>query len=266
MASSDWDELVGLIRRLRAPDGCPWDRAQTHRSLRKYALEEAREVCQAVDSEDMDALAEELGDLLLQVALHAAIAEEAGAFGPEDVVRRLSAKLVRRHPHVFGDRAAATPDEVVALWAATKAAEREHAAPAARPFLDEVPRDLPALAEAQELGRRAAQVGFDWGEAAAAWPKVAEEAKELEAAMAAGDLAAAEDELGDLLFAVVNTARLLGLDAELGLYRTNAKFRRRFAAIEDAARTAGRDLNALGLDAMEAAWQAAKAEHGEAQS
>jgi tetrapyrrole methylase family protein/MazG family protein len=260
VAASEWDELLGLIRRLRAPDGCPWDRAQTHRSLRKYALEEAREVCQAVDSEDMDALAEELGDLLLQVVLHAAIAEEEGAFGPDDVVRRLAAKLVRRHPHVFGDRAAATPDEVAALWATTKAAERAEAGAGAgpRPFLDEVPRDLPALAEAQELGRRAAQVGFDWGDAAAAWPKVAEESRELEAAMAAGDLGAAEDELGDVLFAVVNTARLLGLDAELALYRTNAKFRRRFAAIEDAARNAGRDLNGLGLDAMEAAWQAAK--------
>ena len=260
MATSAWDELLGLIRRLRAPDGCPWDRAQTHRSLRKYALEEAREVCQAVDSEDMDALAEELGDLLLQVVLHAAIAEEEGAFGPDDVVRRLAAKLVRRHPHVFGELTAASPEEVAALWASAKAAERAQtgADSGPRPFLDEVPRDLPALAEAQELGRRAAQVGFDWGEAGAAWPKVAEESRELEAAMAAGDQAAAEDELGDVLFAVVNTARLLGLDAELALYRTNAKFRHRFAAIEDAARKAGRDLNGLGLDAMEAAWQAAK--------
>jgi MazG family protein len=261
LASAGWDELVGLIRRLRAPDGCPWDRAQTHRSLRRYALEEAREVARAIDSGDMDALAEELGDLLLQVVLHAVIAEEEGAFGPERVVAALADKLVRRHPHVFGEARAGTPDEVAALWAATKAAERGKA-PAGGRLLDEVPRDLPALAEAQELGRRAAQVGFDWRDAAAAWPKVAEECGELEAAMRAGDPDAAEDELGDVLFAVVNTARLLGLDAELALYRTNAKFRSRFAAVEDAARDAGRDLKDLGMAAMEAAWQASK--NGEA--
>jgi MazG family protein len=205
----------------------------------------------------MDALAEELGDLLLQVLLHAVIAEEEGAFGPDRVVAGLAEKLVRRHPHVFGQSRASSPEEVVALWAAAKAAERGRA-PAGERFLDAVPRDLPALGEAQELGRRASQVGFDWGDAAAAWPKVAEESRELEAAMAAGDLEAAEDELGDLLFAVVNTARLLGLDAELALYRTNAKFRSRFAAVEDLAREAGRDLHGLGLAAMEAAWQAAK--------
>jgi tetrapyrrole methylase family protein/MazG family protein len=261
LANADWDRLVELVRRLRAPDGCPWDRAQTHRSLRRYALEEAREVVEACDSGDMDELAEELGDLLLQVVLHAVIAEEEGAFGPDGVVAGLCGKLVRRHPHVFGEAKAASPEEVVTLWAATKAAERK-GTPAAGRFLDAVPRDLPALGEAQELGRRASQVGFDWGEAAAAWPKVAEESRELEAAMRAGDMDAAEDELGDLLFAVVNTARLLGLDAELALYRTNAKFRSRFAAVEDAARVAGRDLKGLGLDAMEAAWQAAK--NGEA--
>jgi len=261
--TSDWDGLVDLIRRLRAPDGCPWDRAQTHRSLRRYALEEAREVARAIDSGDMDALAEELGDLLLQVVLQAVIAEEEGAFSPDLVVAALSRKLVRRHPHVFGAAQAGSPDEVAALWAEAKAAERQ-GIPAGKGLLDEVPGDLPALAQAQELGRRAAQVGFDWGEAAAAWPKVAEESRELEAAMATGDLDAAEDELGDVLFAVVNTARLLGLDAELALDRTNTKFRRRFAAIEDAARNAGRDLNGLGLEAMEAAWQAAKGRDGEA--
>jgi tetrapyrrole methylase family protein/MazG family protein len=256
---SAWSELCDLVRRLRGPDGCPWDRAQTHRSLRRYALEEAREVVAAIDAGSMDALAEELGDLLLQVVLHAVIAEEEGAFGPDDVVAGLAAKLVRRHPHVFGDARAETPEEVARHWAAIKAAERGADA-GERPFLEAVSSELPALAEAHELGRRAAQVGFDWRDPEAAWPKVAEESAEFVAAWRRGDLAQAEEEIGDLLFAVVNTARLLGLDAETALQRTNAKFRRRFAAIEAAARAAGRDLAALGLEEMEAAWQAAKAE------
>lgn len=256
---AEWEDLCAVVRQLRGPEGCPWDRVQTHASLRRYALEEAREVVGAIDAGRMDALAEELGDLLLQVLLHAVIAEEEGAFGPDDVVVALTDKLIRRHPHVFGEASAKTPEQVVEQWAVIKAGERSGTgAKPATGFLDAVARDLSALGEAQELGRRASQVGFDWGAVGEAWPKVAEEAAEFESAWRRGEKDAAETELGDLLFAVVNAARLAGIDAELALGRANAKFRRRFAAIEAVAQRSGRELGALGLDEMEAAWQAAK--------
>jgi tetrapyrrole methylase family protein/MazG family protein len=283
-----WEDLVGLVRRLRGPGGCPWDREQTHLSLRRYALEEAREVASAIDEGDMHALAEELGDLLLQVLLHAIIAEERGAFGPGDVLDALADKLVRRHPHVFGDATARTAAEVRRSWEDLKRAERR--GPQAG-LLDEVPRSLPALAEAQEVGKRAARVGFDWGTASAAWEKVREEAEEFAAAWAepgaggrpAGAATGAgiavdsgsgpgtgrrspagsvEDEFGDLLFALANVARLLDLDAEAALASTNEKFRRRFAFIEAGARERGREMRSLSLHEMEDLWQAAKGAEG----
>lgn len=268
-----WDELVGLVRRLRAPGGCPWDRAQTHRSLRRYALEEAHEVVSAIDEGEMHALADELGDLLLQVLLHAVIAEQEGAFGPGDVLDALADKLVRRHPHVFGSATAGSAAEVRRSWDELKRAERP--APGDG-LLHDVPRSLPALAEAQGLGKGAARVGFDWGEAGAAWEKVREETQEFASAWLSGGFggerqpdgarrAAMEDEFGDLLFALVNVGRLLDVDAEAALVSTNEKFRRRFAAVEAGARDQGRELRTLGLSEMEALWQAAKGtgkEHG----
>jgi MazG family protein len=261
-----WDELVGLVRRLRAPGGCPWDREQTHRSLRRYALEEAREVVAAIDDGDMHALADELGDLLLQVLLHAVIAEEAGDFGPSDVLGALADKLVRRHPHVFGEAVARDAAEVRRNREALKRAER----PATDGLLDDVPRSLPALVEAQRLGRRASGVGFDWGDAAAAWEKVREEGQEFASAWLSdrtGDPAgqqvdpeAVAEEMGDLFFALANVARLIDVDAEAALTATNDKFRRRFAHIEAAARAGGRTLTSLGLEEMEALWQEAKRE------
>ena len=265
-----FERLVEVVRRLRAPDGCPWDRAQTHASLRRYALEEAREVADAITVGDVSGLRAELGDLLLQVCLHAVIAEESGAFGPEAVVEDLTAKLIRRHPHVFDSAPAAGVQDVERLWAEAKRAEAGGGG-GQEPWLRAVPRDLPALAEALALGRRAAEVGFDWPEAAQAWPKVAEESAELRKAWAsweaagrpAGGAAEVEAETGDVLFAVANVARLLGLDPEAALLLANARFRRRFAAIEANLPGGPGTLRAAGLPALEAAWQRAKGAEGD---
>ncbi len=270
----DLTELVGIVRRLRAPGGCPWDRAQTHESLTPYALEEAREVAAAIADGDRAGLAGELGDLLLQVLMHAAIAEEEGTFDLQSVVDGLAAKLVRRHPHVFGVEApAATAAEVERLWAAVKAQEAaEASAPGAGqgPWLETVSRALPAVAEAQALGRRASEVGFDWAQPEAAWPKVEEECGEFRAAWdewaAAGSPAqgaprvAMAAELGDLLFAMANVARLLRIDAESALAGTNERFRRRFGRVQQLVGPDPEALRLAGLAAMDAAWDRAKAE------
>jgi tetrapyrrole methylase family protein/MazG family protein len=251
---------VGLVRRLRGPGGCPWDREQTHASLRRFALEEAREVVEAIDASDMHALRDELGDLLLQVVLHAVIAEEAGAFGPADVLEALAGKLVRRHPHVFGDVGPVrTAAEVARRWDELKAAERRarDSAPGGS-LLDDVPPSPSPLAEAQALGTAAGRVGFDWSRPEDAWPKVEEEAAEFAAAWRSGQLREAEEELGDLLFAIANVARLLGLDSDLALTRANRKFRRRFGGLEERAAAAGRELRQLTLAEMDALWERVK--------
>lgn len=267
--AADLADLVAIIHRLRGPEGCPWDRAQTHASLAPFALEEAREVMAAIAAGGADELADELGDLLLQVLLHAEIGAEQGTFDLRAIADRLAAKLVRRHPHVFGDQQPARdPQEVERRWAAIKAEEAAQGdAPAL--WLDAVARTLPALAEAEALGQRAGQVGFDWREPAAAWPKVAEEMGEFAEAWrrweAGGrpegiprlELAA---ELGDLLFAVVNVARLLGIDAESALAGTNERFRRRFARVQEWVAPDAEGLRAAGLAALDAAWERAKAE------
>lgn len=257
-AALGFARVMELVRRLRAPDGCPWDRAQTHASLRRYALEEAREVVAAVGGGDPAELCDELGDLLLQVCLHSAIAEERGAFTAADVASTLAAKLIRRHPHVFGDAAASDPQAVERLWAAVKAAEEAgRRAGAGARWLDRVPADLGPLGEAGELGRRAAECGLDFPDAAAAWAKVEEEAAEFREA--AGD-GALEEEFGDLLFALVQAGRLLGLDAEIALLGANRKFRRRFAGVEDRFPGGREPMRAAGLAGLDAAWNAAKRE------
>lgn len=241
------------MRRLRGPDGCPWDREQDFRSLRRFTLEEAYEVVQAIDDGDRQALAGELGDLLLQVVFLAQMGVEEGSFCIDDTIDSISTKLVRRHPHVFGDLDVADADEVLRNWEAIKRAERAVEGPSS--LLDDVPQSLPALERAQKLGKRAMQLGFDWSDAEAVLAKVREEVDELEVAAAAGDRDAAEEELGDLLLAITSLARHLGVSAELAANGASAKFEYRFRQVEVAVRE-GRVAQTA--DAMEAEWQRVK--------
>ncbi len=248
-----------VVARLRAPDGCPWDRKQTHRSLRRYFLEEVHEALEAIDAKAWDHLAEELGDVLLQILLHAQIAAEAGEFTMTDVLEGIHRKMVRRHPHVFGEVQVADADEVVRNWQAIKAQEADRPRPES--VLDGIPKGLPALMEAEKIQDKVVAVGFDWPDIQGVWDKLAEELQEVREAETPE---AREDEIGDVLFVVSNLARWLGVDAELALRKANARFRRRFAVIEQAARDRGQPVEALTLDEMEAAWQRAKAAEKEA--
>lgn len=223
--------LVELMQRLLAPDGCPWDREQSFASLRRYVLEEACEVIDAIDGGDRKELCGELGDLLLQVVFQAELARAEGAFGPDDVVAAICEKLVRRHPHVFADESAENADEVLQNWERIKAAERARQGKD-RGVLGGVPRSLPALTRAQRVGEKVARVGFDWPDARGSRAKVEEELGELDRALASGDPAAVEEELGDVLFALGNLARHAGVDAEGALRRTIDKFTRRFDHVE----------------------------------
>lgn len=246
-------DLVALVARLRAPDGCPWDREQGLANLRAYLVEEAHELAAAIDGGDWEEIAEELGDLLFQAAFVARLGEEAGALSAAAVVAAVHAKLVARHPHVFGGEQLADAGEVVRAWERRKAAER----PAG--LLAGVPPSLPALLAAYRMTQKAAGVGFDWPDAAGVLAKLREEIGELEAELAAGAPAArVGEELGDLLFAAANLARHLGHDPECALAGANAKFRRRFAAVEAA--LAGRGIAAgdAGLELLDALWEEAK--------
>lgn len=246
-------DLVALVARLRAPDGCPWDREQGLANLRAYLVEEAHELAAAIDGGDWEEIAEELGDLLFQAAFVARLGEEAGALSAAAVVAAVHAKLVARHPHVFGGEQLADAGEVVRAWERRKAAER----PAG--LLAGVPPSLPALLAAYRMTQKAAGVGFDWPDAAGVLAKLREEIGELEAELAAGAPAArVGEELGDLLFAAANLARHLGHDPEFALARANGKFRRRFAAVEAA--LAGRGIAAgdAGLELLDALWEEAK--------
>ena len=266
--------LAWLVDRLRQPDGCPWDREQDHLSLRPFLLEEAYEVYDALEAGATPRLADELGDLLLQVVLHAQLAAEAGTFDLADVQRAVMTKIARRHPHVFGDVEAATAGEVVRNWESLKADERAartggvaggddpggHAdAPDMPAAFAGLSRSLPALAYASEMQGRAAALGYDWPDLEGVIDKVAEEASELLAAE--GD-AHRREELGDLLFVIVNLARKLGIDAEGALRGASRKFASRFARVERLAGTRGLELRALGLDALDELWQEAKLEEG----
>lgn len=244
-------ELVRIIGVLRAPDGCPWDREQTHASLASHLIEEAYEGAAAAESGDDAALADELGDVLLQVVLHAQIGAEDGTFTIDDVVASIITKIRRRHPHIFGTVIAETPDEVTRNWDAIKRKEKP-----ATGVLGEVPAQLPALMRAQKISRRAAGIGFEWEDLDGVWAKVHEEIDELKSADP--ETADAEDELGDLLFTVVNVARKMGIDAEAALRRTCAKFVGRFEDMEAAASAAGRPLEDLTLEEWEEFWAWAK--------
>jgi MazG family protein len=256
-------DFVALIARLRAPGGCPWDREQTHASVKPMTIEEAYEVAEAIDEGDDQALCGELGDLLLQVVFHADIARERGAFALAAVIRRVSEKMVRRHPHVFGDEAASSSGAVLRNWEALKQAERAAQGKdgADASLLDGVSRGLPAVLEAFQMTTKAARVGFDWPDAAGPLAKIEEETAELRAASAARPLDedAVRDEVGDLLFTAVNLARVLGVDPESALKAANRKFRRRFRYVEERLRERGRSPAASDLPEMDALWDEAKA-------
>jgi nucleoside triphosphate diphosphatase len=249
--------LVALVERLRGPDGCPWDRAQTRESVAPYLVEETYEVVDALRGGTPAALREELGDLLFQILFHADLSRDAGDFTVTDVIETIHAKMVHRHPHVFGDEVARTAEEVVERWERLKAAEPAKAG--RESLLDGVPRSLPALLRAHQVSARAARAGFDWAKAEEVWPKVHEELDELREAVAGGDRARAQDELGDVLFALVNLARKLDLPPEEALTGTVERFARRFAHME---RHAGGPLDALSPAAWEDLWRAAKAAVG----
>jgi MazG family protein len=268
LAGEKFTELVGLIARLRAPGGCPWDREQTHDSLKPMLLEEAYEVIEAIDDGNDDEFIGELGDLLLQVVFHADIATEEGRFTVAEVIERIAAKMIRRHPHVFGEDTAATSGEVLRNWEAIKAAELAAKGKAVDDgsMLDSVSTKLPAVMEAFQMTTKVARVDFDWPDVASVLEKLDEEVAELKEAVAspAPNHREVAGEVGDLLFVAVNVARLLGVDPESALKASNRKFRRRFRYIEDRLREQGRqpaDSNHVEMDGL---WDEAKAKEKDA--
>jgi nucleoside triphosphate diphosphatase len=260
-----FESLIALQARLRAPNGCPWDREQTHDSLRTYLVEETYEVLDALDSGDARKFADELGDLLLQIVFHAELAAEAGKFDIADVIEQIYTKMVRRHPHVFANVRAETSADVLKNWEQLKAEERakskvsEAKAPDAS-ILDAVPRSLPGLLEAHQLTRRAANVGFDWQDVKGIFDKLAEETAELKHLLASRERRTEEieEEVGDLLFVGVNLARFLGFDAEIALKKANRKFAGRFREMERIAAARGQTLNGLSAAELDALWNEVK--------
>jgi tetrapyrrole methylase family protein/MazG family protein len=246
-----FDAFVELIARLRAPDGCPWDREQTHQSLRENLLSETYEVLEALDSGEAAALREELGDLLLQIVLHAQIAKDDGEFEISDVVRGIATKIISRHPHVFGDATADTAAQVMANWEKLKKAEKPHR----ESVLEGVPKAMPALAYAYEISRRAVRVGFEWPDFEGVIAKLAEEVREIAEADSREEK---EREFGDLLFTLVNVARWQDIDAEAALRQANEKFYTRFAYMEALCRQRGLDFPALSFEEKDALWEEAK--------
>ena len=269
--SKDISRLIEIMAALREPaTGCPWDIEQTFATIAPYTIEEAYEVADAIQRDDIDNLREELGDLLLQVVYHAQMAAEIDEFDFGDVVEAITTKMIRRHPHVFGDERARGAGMAKGMWEKIKSQEKaeKRAARLARGldpedhgegYLDDVPVALPALTRALKLQEKAACVGFDWSEAAPILDKIEEEIGELRQALAGGDAAAVKDEFGDMLFALVNLGRHLRLDSEAALAGTNEKFRRRFHHVERALAASGRSLEDASLEEMEALWQHAKA-------
>ena len=246
-----FDAFCHVIARLRALDGCPWDRKQTHESLKPYLIEEAYETLQTLDDGDSEKLCEELGDLLLQIGLHARIAEEAGEFRMADVLRCINEKLIRRHPHVFGDTEVADENEVMANWEEIKRAEGK----ISKSLLDGIPRDIPSLAYSQIIQQRAARVGFDWDEIDGVLDKVNEELGEIRQAETHQQKVS---EFGDLIFALSNAARWMDIDLESALRQANERFRERFAYMEELSCQRGISMNRLSIEELEALWEEAK--------
>ena len=265
-AGKRFENLVATMHTLRAPGGCPWDAEQTHASLKPYVIEEAHEVCDAIDSGDDSALADELGDVLLQVVFHAELATERQAFGVEDVIDRLNAKLVRRHPHVFAGASAATSVEVLANWSRIKREERSGNDAASKAdgtgvtagALSGVPRTMPALVRAHRLGERAAAVGFDWKDLAGVREKVQEELDEIIAAEREADSERVSEEIGDALFTLASYARHLGANAEMLLHAALDRFQQRFSRMEAELATHELRMEALDGRRLDEAWQRAK--------
>jgi MazG family protein len=276
-----FERAVAIMHKLRAPGGCPWDREQTFDTIKPFTIEETYEVIEAIDQRDWQELPGELGDLLLQVLFYAEMAQEDGKFSINDVLDRLAYKLISRHPHVFGDVAADTPQEVLRNWEAIKAREKGTDGSEQKLLLDSVSRAMPSLLEASKISAKAAAVGFDWPELSGLFDKLEEETHELHAELKAAGMeqtsprqrrvagaresqipsdkmAKIEDEVGDLFFVLVNIARYLGVDAESALRKSNAKFRRRFAHVEKELKQQGKQLQGSSLEEMEGLWQQAK--------
>lgn len=254
--SRDIGRLIEIMARLRTPrTGCPWDLKQNFSTIAPYTIEEAYEVADAIARNDMDGLKDELGDLLLQVAFHARMAEEAKHFAFEDVVLAITEKLVRRHPHVFGTERGLSPDEVKTLWEKIKAEERKDKSTGCESVLDGIPVALPALTRAEKIQKRAAQVGFDWPDIGGVLDKIEEEIAELKSADTAKH---SEEEFGDLLFSLVNYARRANIDPETALRNATEKFERRFRGVEKRTAAAGKTVAQTSLDELEAHWQAEK--------
>jgi MazG family protein len=250
-----FQKLVDIMARLRAPGGCPWDREQTFESIRKYTLEETYEVLDAIDRKDWDELRGELGDFMLQAVFYAEIAAEEKLFDIGDSLDAINEKLIRRHPHVFGSETAKTGSDVMKIWEQVKSTERKDRK---QGMLDSVPRIFPALVEAQQITAKAARAGFDWKNVDEVLAKLDEERAELAEARERGSQDQIEDELGDLLFVLVNVARFVKVDPEQALRRSNSKFRARFAHIERRLAAQGKEVAGTPIDELEALWQEAK--------
>ena len=255
---TEFEKLVEIIARLRSEGGCPWDREQTHDSIKPNLLEETYEVLEAIDNRDMDELRSELGDLLMQAVFHAQFASERGEFTIEDSLRSINEKLIRRHPHVFGETQVAGSDEVLHNWDEIKRGEKGYEKRTS--ILDGVPMAMPALARAMEISKKAARAGFEWPNLDAVMEKLEEEVGELKDELASGDRTRIFEEIGDLLFTVVNVARWTGADPEDALRVMIERFSRRFRKIEEAAREGGRSIERLTIQEMDAVWDRAKQE------
>jgi MazG family protein len=257
-AGEKFQQLVGIMARLRGPNGCPWDREQTFDTIKPYTLEETYEVIDAIDRRDWDEVAEELGDLLLQVVFYAQMAEEQRLFDVSTALDAVNQKLIRRHPHVFGDGTAETASDVNRIWGEIKAAEKKKKGKDQGGLLDSVPRAMPALIEAQQIASRAARVGFDWENPDQVVEKLHEELGELDEARRNASQEELENEIGDLFFVLVNLARFVKVDPEQALRRTNAKFRKRFGYIEKKLAERGKKIEESNIAEMEELWQEAK--------
>src|SRR5215471_15294834 len=261
-----FEKLVEIMSTLRGPDGCPWDKQQDFNSLKPMLVEEVYEVLEAVENQDFDGLSEELGDMLLHVLFHAQLGKETGQFDINTVVEKISDKLVRRHPHVFGDESASTSEEVIKNWEAIKAREKaeklKNRTPEQRSLLEGIPSKLPAIHEAHQISSRAARVGFDWPDVEGIFDKLQEEVGELKEVISSSGSEEKrdrlEDEIGDMLFVIVNIARYLKIDSESALKRANRKFKTRFRYMEAELAKEGKSLEQSSLEEMETLWQKAK--------
>ncbi len=254
----EFDRLVGIFEKLRAPGGCPWDAEQDHKSISRCAVEEAYELAEAIDDGDVGHLREELGDLLLQVVFHSVIAKDLNEFTIRDVINDLADKLIYRHPHVFGSENVSDSKEVIRNWDRLK--KKEEGKTGRKSILDGIPEALPGLLYARKMQSSASRVGFDWKDPEGVLDKVREEANELREAIQKRDEKEIENEIGDLLFSIVNLARYTGVDPEAALRKTNRKFRKRFSKIEDEAKKRGVQLEDMTLEEMDSIWDSAKEE------